>query len=73
MMAYVNRAHLTVTPTQFVQQKFTKEMPIFVLDEDTGKLMEYRKLINNPKYRPLYQKYYAKEIGQMVQGMSDLV
>ena len=44
-----------------------------VLYEDTGELMEYRKLIKNPKYRPLYQKYYAKEIGQMVQGMSDLV
>ena len=35
--------------------------------------MEYRKLTKNPKYRPLYREYDAKEIGRLAQGMPDLV
>ena len=40
-----------------------------VLDEDTGELMEYRHLMKNPKYRQLYGKSYAKELGRLAQGM----
>ena len=35
--------------------------------------MEYRNLMKNPKYSPLYQNYYVKEIGRLAQGMSGLV
>ena len=35
--------------------------------------MEYRELMNNPKYCPLYQNFYAKEIGKLAQGMPGLV
>ena len=44
-----------------------------VLDDGTGELMEYRKLMNKPKYFPLYCDYYAKEIGRLAQGMPGLV
>ena len=44
-----------------------------VIDEETGELMEYRKLMKNPKYRPLYLNSYAKEIGQLVQFIPVLV
>ena len=43
-----------------------------VLDKDTGKLMEYRQLMKNPKYRPLYRNSYAKELGRLAQGMPGL-
>ena len=62
MLASVNRAHLTVTPAQLERWKFPKEMLSVVLDEYTGELMNYRKLMKNPKYRPLYRNSYAKEI-----------
>ena len=73
MLAYVNREKLTVTPAQLARRKFPKEMLSAVLDEDTGELMEYRKLMKNPKYRPLYQNSYAKEIGRLAQGIPGLV
>ena len=44
-----------------------------VLDEETGELMEYRKLRKNPNYRLLYRNSYAKEIRRLEQGMSGLV
>ena len=44
----------------------------YVLDKDTGKLMEYQSLMKNPKYRPLYRNSYAKEIGRLAQGMTGL-
>ena len=44
-----------------------------VLDEDTGNLTEYRKLMQKPKYRQLYCNSYAKEIGRLAQGMTGLV
>ena len=48
-------------------------MLIAVLDKETGELMEYRKLMKNPKYRPLYRDSYAKEIGRLAQVMPGLV
>ena len=44
-----------------------------VIDKDTGELMEYQRLMKNPKYCSLYCNSYAKEIGQLSQGMPGLV
>ena len=60
MLAHVNREQLTVTPAQFARRKFPKDMLSSVLDKDTGEFMEYRKLMRNPKYRPLYRNSYVK-------------
>ena len=43
-----------------------------ILDEDTGEFMEYRHLMKNPNYHPLYHNSYAKELGHLAQGMPDL-
>ena len=55
----------------------TKTFPLkilsTVLDEDTGELMEYRNLMQKPKYWQLYRKSYAKEIGRLAQIMPGLV
>ena len=40
-----------------------------LLDNETGKLMEYRHLMKNSEYHKLYNNYYAKEIGRLAQGM----
>ena len=42
------------------------------MDEDTVELMEYHRLMKNPKYRPLYRNSYAKELGRLSQGMPGL-
>ena len=44
-----------------------------VLDKDTGKLMEYRKLTKKPEYRHIYRKSNDKEIGSLSQGMPRLL
>ena len=44
-----------------------------VLDEDTGKLMEYRHLMKIPNYCQLYGTSYRKQLGRIAQGMSGLV
>ena len=60
MLESVHVAHLHVTPEKLAQQNFMREMISAVLDEDTGELMEYRRLTKNPRYRPLYRNYYDK-------------
>ena len=41
-----------------------------ILNNDTGKLMEMRHLMRNPKYTKLWGKVYTKELGQLAQGLS---
>jgi hypothetical protein len=36
-----------------------------VLDDDTGDLLEYRKLIKNPKYKEVWSNSFAKEIHRL--------
>jgi hypothetical protein len=44
-----------------------------ILNEDTGKLMEYRHLIKNPKYSTIWKKAFWKELGRLAQGIPDTV
>ena len=40
-----------------------------VLNNETGKLMEMRHLLRNPKYTEYWGKLYTKELGQLAQGV----
>ena len=40
-----------------------------VIDEETGKAMEYRDLIKDPKHKERWLKSGAKEIGTLFQGV----
>ena len=73
MLEYLNVAQQKLTQYWLAQRNFPLEIISAVLNKDTGELMEYRKLRKNPKYRNLYRKYYAKEKGQLSQGMPGLV
>ena len=44
-----------------------------MLDKGNGKLMEYQRMMKNPKYCQLYCNSYAKYIGRLSQGMPGLV
>jgi hypothetical protein len=50
-------------------RKFPMEMLNAVLDMTTGKLMEMRHLLVNPKYKDLWGKSYTKELGRLAQGV----
>eukprot|EP00957_Ditylum_brightwellii_P092063 7009034-Ditylum_brightwellii.AAC.1 len=39
-----------------------------VVDEETGKAMEYRNLINSEKYHAMLSKAMVKELDQLAQG-----
>ena len=44
-----------------------------VLDQDTGDLLEYRHLLNSPKYREIWGRGHAKEVGRLAQGLPGIV
>ena len=44
-----------------------------VLDKETGELMEYRHLVANPKYQQIWSAAYGKELGQLTQGIPNIV
>jgi hypothetical protein len=69
MLSCADVSQLKVSPRTLASRCFPFEMINAVLDEDTGELMEYRHLMKNPKYRQLYGKSYAKELGRLAQGM----
>ena len=76
MLACADVAQLNATPKALSRRRFQITMINAVinalLDESTGELMEYRRLMKNPKYRPLYRNSYAKELGRLTQGMPGL-
>ena len=40
-----------------------------VIDDDTGELLEYRHLIQRPKYKKDWGFSFGNEIGRLAQGM----
>ena len=44
-----------------------------VLNPDTGSMMEYRHLIKDPKYKEIWNKSFANEIGRLAQGIRDVI
>ncbi len=40
-----------------------------VLDMDTGKLMEMKHFLVNPKYKEIWGKFYITELGRLAQGI----
>ena len=44
-----------------------------VLNEETWEIMDCRQIMKSPKYRNLYKNSYSKELGQLTQGIPDVV
>ena len=49
--------------------QFLVDMAAAVLDDKTGKLLEYRHLIQRPKHRKDWVFFFSNEIGSLAQGM----
>ena len=69
MLARAIAEKLKLSPRRLASRRFPAEMLNAVLDEETGELMEYRRVMKNPKYRELYAQSYSKELGRLAQGI----
>ena len=49
--------------------QFMVDMAAAVLDDETGELLEYRHLIQRPKYKKDWGHSFGNEIGRLAQGM----
>ena len=61
------------TAASATQRKYPLEALYAVLDPETGDMMEYRHLLANPKYRPIWKPAYGKELGRLAQGIPGVV
>ena len=61
--------------TQLEEAYNLKEQALFVgaiLDQDTGKKMEYRDLQKHDKYKTIWKKNFTKELAQLAQGLREI-
>jgi hypothetical protein len=63
----------TFTVQHAASRKFPTKILRAILNEDTGKLVEYRHLIKNPKYCTIWKKAYGKELGRLAQSIPGTV
>ena len=73
ILMYLHTAHQKLAPDRLAQRRFPLKTLSAVLDKETGELMEYWRLIKNPKDRNLYRNSYAKEIRHLEQGIPGLL
>jgi hypothetical protein len=69
IVTYSNITNRHITAHNASCGKFPIEMLNAVLDMNTGKLMEMKHLLVNPKYKDLWGKSYTKELGRLAQGV----
>jgi hypothetical protein len=65
IVTYSNITNRHITARNASCRKFPIEMLNAVLNMNTGKLMEMKHLLVNPKYKDLWGKSYTKELGRL--------
>ena len=70
MLRCATDAKMKPSPKQLSSRHFPIEMINAFLNEEIGKLVDYRHIMKNPKYCQLYATSYRKELGSLAQGMS---
>ena len=69
MLRCATDAKMKLSPRQVSSHSFPIEMIKAVLNEETGKLMEYSHIMKNPKYSQLYATSYSKDLGRLSKGI----
>ena len=67
MLNMINIHNGALSAKKAASRKYPKEAIAAVLNKATGKLMEYRHLLANPKYRKTWSTAYGKELGKLAQ------
>jgi len=77
MLSVVEMSNTKLTPQRLSGRQFPIqflcEIAGAVMDEDTGDMLEYRHLVQIPKYRTVWTKAFGKEIGRLAQGQKGVV
>ena len=73
MLQIISIGAPTFSARQASTRKYPKEVIAAVLNADTGKLMEYRHLMADPKYRKIWKPAYSKELGRLAQCLEGIV
>ena len=73
MFSFATLNLLNLSPASLAGRRFPLKMLNAVLNEETGEIMDYRQLMESPKYRKLYKNSYSKELGRLAQGIPDVV
>jgi len=63
----ITAADITSIAEHIAQQRQQSARPL--LDEDTGKLLEYRQLLRDPKHKEIWTKAGANEFDRLAQGV----
>eukprot|EP00804_Cyclotella_cryptica_P006175 CCRYP_015258-RB/>CCRYP_015258-RB protein AED:0.28 eAED:0.28 QI:0/0/0/1/1/1/3/0/731 len=73
ILLHLQRNHPHLSARHMMQHHFPSNSLAAVLNDATGKLMEYRHRIANPKYRDTWTSSYGKELGRLAQGLPGTV
>jgi hypothetical protein len=57
----------TLIPTQPIVP-YEAQWANAIIDSETGESMEYRQLIKHDKYREVWKRSFANELGRLAQG-----
>ena len=57
---------------QMKEWAFEENFAGVVIDEDTGKALEYRHLIKHPKHKDVWETSLSNEFGRLAQGIRDI-
>jgi hypothetical protein len=72
-LAAANHALQVYQLAQTMQDNFpTENFACAILDEETGQSLEFRHLIKMDKYRNVWMKSFANELGRLAQGIRDI-
>ncbi len=68
-----SRNHIVMSAIALVGEANARGMLVnVVIDQETGDSMEYRHLIKHPKYKEVWTKSYASELGRLTNGIRDI-
>ena len=69
MLEIIQLQQTEMNARTLASRKFPRHVLNAVLNKDTGKLVEYRHLIGDQKYRKIWGQAYGNKLGRLAQGM----
>ena len=68
-----SRTHIISSASEPSSETTTRNTIVSaVIDNDTGNSLEYRQLIKHPKYKEMWTRSYANELGRLTNGIRDI-
>ena len=62
------KENMIQNPRTMTQNDYITKMANMIIDDDTGKELNYRQLSKNAKHQKIWKQYFANKIGRSPQG-----